>query len=422
MKEVLKNLILPFQENGIPDDLLPRQVNLSPFLETRNAVVITGPRRAGKTYLMFQIMKELQQPLQDYIYLNFENNVLVDFTPNNFEDILTAYKELHPGKQPVLFLDEIHSVPRWELFVRKLVDNRYRVFVTGSNARLLSKEYATALGGRYLETEIFPLRFSEFLHFKNMPFDRNVLYSEQRFRILALFEEYVNFGGFPEVTLAKNRVLKEKLIDSYYQTAFFRDIVDRFKIKDETLFEIILKKTAENIGQPFSFRSIRNKLQPLGYSVSLKTIINYFDYAVRGYLLVPSGLKRESLLAREKERKMYFIDNGYLSTFFVSKNIGKKLENAVAANFFFRGNSLHYFRNTMEIDFVLKEKVPVQVAYKLSDQATIKREINGLIKFLKYVGQDVGYLLTWNESDTVEQDGKQVKIVPAWYFLLFGTV
>lgn len=420
MKEVLKNLILRFQESGIPDDLLPRQVNLSPFLETRNAVVITGPRGAGKTYLMFQIMKELQQPCQDYIYLNFEDNVLVDFTPNNFEDILTAYKELYPGKQPVLFLDEIHSFPQWELFVRKLVDNRYRVFITGSNARLLSKEYATVLGGRYLETEIFPLTFKEFLNFKNFQFDRNILYSERRFQMLALFEEYVNFGGFPEVTLTQNTVLKEKLINSYYQTAFFRDIVDRFKIKDETLFEILLKKTTENIGQPFSFRSVRNKLQPLGHSVSLKTIINYFDYAVRGYLLIPSGLMRESLLSREKERKMYFIDDGYLKTFFVSKNTGKKLENVVAKNLFFDGKSLQYFRNTMEIDFVLEGKIPVQVAYQLSDQTTFQREINGLMKFLQYVGHDEGYLLTWNESDAIAREGKKLKIIPTWYFLLFG--
>lgn len=226
MKEILKNLILRFQEGGIPDDLAPRQVNVAPFPETRNAVVITGPRGAGKTYLMFQLMQELRAPLQDCIYLNFEDNVLVDFTPNNFEDILTAYKELYPRRKPILFLDEIHSVPRWELFVRKLVDNRYRVFVTGSNARLLSQEYATVLGGRYLETEIFPLTFKEFLYFRNITFDRNILYSEQRFHILALFEEYLTFGGFPEVTLTQNTVLKRKLIDSYYQTAFFQDIVD----------------------------------------------------------------------------------------------------------------------------------------------------------------------------------------------------
>ncbi len=419
MKEVLKTLILRFQERGLPQDLVPRELNLSPFLQTKNAVVITGPRRAGKTYLMFQIMKALKLPMPEIIYLNFEDNVLVDFRPKNFEDILTAYKELHPNKIPYLFLDELHVVPQWELFVRKLVDNHYKVFVTGSNAQLLSKEYATHLGGRYLEANIFPLSFREFLRFKNVQVDQNILYSEQRFQILSLFEEYVNFGGFPEVTLAKNPDLKEKLIDAYFKTAFFRDIVERFKVKDETLFEIVLKKTAENIGKPFSFRSIRNKLLPLGYSVSLKTIIHYLNYAVQGFLLVPSTLFQESLVSREKERKMYFIDNGYLQTFFVSPNVSKKLENTIATNLFFSGQSLQYFRNTMEIDFLIKENIPVQVSYSISDPETLQREVIGLTRFLKYVGKNVGYLLTWNESDTIERQGKTITVLPAWYFLLF---
>ncbi len=418
MKEILKSLIIRFQENGLPQDLAQRDVNLAPFLETNNAVVISGPRRAGKTYLMFQIMAELNHPLTEIIYINFEDNVLVDFTPKNFEDILTAYKELFPEKRPVLFLDEIHNVPKWELFVRKLVDTRHKVFVTGSNAQLLSKEYATRLGGRYLEAQIFPLNFKEFLKFKNFEYDQNILYSDRRFQVLSLFEEYVNLGGFPEVTLTQNPVLKEKLIDSYFKTAFFRDIVDRFKIKDETLFEIILKKTAENVGQPFSYRSIQNKLQPLGYRVSSKTIIKYYDYAVKGFLLIPSFLKRESMVQREKERKVYFIDNGYLQTFFITANMSKKLENAVAVNLFSNGKSLFYFRNTMEIDFVLRESVPVQVSYHLSEPATLKREVNSLVKYLDYVGADVGYILTWNDSNTIEQGGKTVKILPCWYFLL----
>ena len=118
---------------------------------------------------------------------------------------------------------------------------------------------------------------------------------------------------------------------------------------------------------------------------------------------------------------MYFIDNGYLETFFVSKNIGKKLENVVATNLFFAGKSLQYFRNTVEIDFVLEEKIALQVTYKLSGQTTLQREMNSLTKFLTYANLDEGYLLTWNESDSVEQNGKRIRIVPAWYFLLFGT-
>lgn len=420
MKEILKRLIVRFQETGLPADLLPRTVNLTPFLETRNAVVITGPRRAGKTYLLFQIVREMKRPMQEVIYINFEDNVLVEFAPKNFEDILTAYKELYPGKVPILFLDEVHNVPGWEMFVRKLVDTHHRVFVTGSNAQLLSKEYATRLGGRYLELEIFPLTFQEFLNFNNTGYDKNVLYSDKRFQILSLFEEYVKYGGFPEVALSPNPALKEKIIDSYFKTAFFRDIVDRFKIRDETLFEIILKKTAENIGKPFSFRSIGNKLQPLGYKVSSKTIVKYFEYAVKGYLLIPSYFRRESLIQRENERKMYFIDNGYLETFYISENMGRKLENILAMNLFFSGKNLFYFRNKLEIDFLPEAKIPIQVTYRIVDPHTLQREVKGLLKYLHNTGGERGYMLTWNEVDTIEDDGKTIYILPAWYFLLFG--
>ena len=116
---------------------------------------------------------------------------------------------------------------------------------------------------------------------------------------------------------------------------------------------------------------------------------------------------------------MYFIDNGYLQTFFISKNMSRKFENTIACNLFFSGKSLFYFRNAMEIDFVIEEKIPLQASYKLSEMTTLQREINGLIKFLQFAGGDVGYLLTWNESDSVEQNGKKIKIIPAWYFLLF---
>jgi len=419
MKQILKRLIIQFQERGLPKDLIPREVNLSPFLKTRNAMVVTGPRRAGKTYLMFQIMKELRRPLREIIYINFEDNVLVDFTPANFEDIITAYKELYPHETPVIFLDEVHNIPRWEIFARKLVDNHYRVFITGSNAQLLSKEYATRLGGRYLELEIFPLTFREYLKFRGVDYDSNVLYSDRSFQLISLFETYMNFGGFPEVTLADDDLLKEKLISSYFKTAFFRDIINRFKIRDDTLFEIILKKAAENIGNPFSFRSIRNKLTPLGYNVSPKTIIQYFDYAVNGYLLVPSYLKRESVLKREVERKMYFIDNGYLQSFYAEKNQSKKLENIVALNLRFQGHSLQYFRNTVEIDFLLSDSTPVQVCFDLSPKDTSRREVKALIKYLNLMGRKNGYILTWNETQTFEQKGKTINILPAWYFLLF---
>ncbi len=418
MKDVLKELIIRFQENGIPEDFIERNVQLAPFLESKNALVISGPRRAGKTYLMFQIMKTLNVPFQNYVYLNFEDNVLIDFTPKNFEDILNAFKELYPGKKPVLFLDEIHRIPQWELFVRKLVDTKHQVFVTGSNAQLLSKEYATQLGGRYLELQVFPLSFKEFLQFKNFQYDRNILYSDQRFQLLALFEEYVEFGGFPEVVLAQNVLLKDKLIDSYFKTAFFRDVVDRYKVKDETMFEVVLKKTAENVGQPFSFRSIQNKIQALGYQVSIKTIVKYFDYATKSFLLLPSYFQRESVAKREKERKFYFIDNGYLKTFFISKNLSKKLENAVAVNLVAKGKRLQYFRNTLEIDFILDDFTPVQVAYQITSPETQKREVESLIKYLNYVNQNQGYLLTWNETATIEQDSKTIKVLPVWYFLL----
>lgn len=418
MKNTLKQLILRFQERGLPNDLRPRAKDLTPFLQTNNAVVITGPRRAGKTYLLFQFMQGAGCSRKQIVYINFEDNVLVDFTHKNFQDLMNAYQELYPGETPFFFLDEIHEVPQWERFVRTLVDNRYRVFVTGSNARLLSKEYATLLGGRYLELELYPLSFREFLSFKDVNGLENILYSERRFEILALFEEYLNYGGFPEVVLTQDIRLKEKIIDAYFKTAFFKDIIERFRIRDEALFEVILKKTSENLGKPFSFRSVANKVKQLGHSASTKTIVHYLQCAIHGYLLRASFLKRESVLRRESERKFYFIDNGYLNTFFVSPNFGKKLENVIAVALTIQGKKLFYYRNQTEIDFILEDGMPLQVCQDISHQETLQRELKSLKKYLTQTGLGEGLILSWNETDTVTIENKTIRIIPAWYFLL----
>jgi len=420
MKEILKNLILRFQESGIPRDLIHRDLDLEPYLHTYNAVVIAGPRRAGKTYLLFQFMATMMRDLREIIYLNFEDNVLVDFTFSDLEQILVAYQELYPGRKPSLFLDEVHNIPRWELFVRKLVDRKYRVFVTGSNAELLSKEYATKLGGRYLELEVFPLSFKEFLKFKKVTYDEKVLYSDVAYQLLALFREYIDYGGFPEVVLAQDPVLKEKLIEAYFRTATYRDVLRRYKIKDEVGFEIVLKKTAENIGKPFSFRSVVKKLRPLGYHLGTQTIINYYDYAVKGYLLFPASQWRESMLKRESERKMYFVDNGYLRTFLVTENLSKKFENTVARYFYFDKKKLYYFRSACEIDILAGDMAPIQVSYSLSSPEAEEREIKCLWKYLDLTDSSAGYILTWNERRTIRRGDKRIYVLPFWYISLFG--
>ncbi len=413
MEKTLKTIITNFHEKGLPP-LIERKIPLNHYLINNVAKVIVGPRRAGKTYLMFQIMKYLKKPIEDYIYIDFEDNRLAGFTSQNFEDILSAYYSLYPNKTPILFLDEVHNVKGWELFVRRLLNEGYDVYVSGSNANLLSKEYATKLAGRYVEIPVFPLSFKEFIKFKGIEINKNIIHSKRRFVILKTFDEYMRYGGFPKlVNLSKEQRLM--LLKTYYQTTILRDVMARYKITDINLIDTFIKKLTENITNPYSFNSIVKNLKNMGIETNVKTLSTYYKYLEEVFFVLTSKVKKESFLKRHLERKTYLVDNGYLNLFYINENLDKRLENTVATELFKREKCLFYYKNAKEVDFVFKG-IPIQVTYELGDNR--QREVESLSKYMELKGKKKGYILTYNQEETIKVHHGTIYVEPAWKFFL----
>jgi len=418
----IKEIILERQKQMIPKDLIPRDIKISKeFINLDLAKIIMGPRRAGKTYFLFQIIQMLKRSKEEYVYLNFEDNRLIDFTYLDFEKILDAYYQLYPNKKPILFFDEIHNVPKWEYFVRRLVDQKYNVFITGSNSQLLSGEYATKIAGRYISIFVYPLSFKEFLKFKNFKLTKQTIFTK-KYQIINYFQEYLFFGGFPGVAKQNQMDIKKQILSDYLTSVIYRDLISRYKINEEKTLELIIKKIAENITNPYSFSSIAKALNNIGYDIGVKTISTYYEYLKKIFLVLHSSFYRNSVVKKEMERKTYLIDNGYLSLFFTKHNEDKLLENLVATELFKEDHTLNYIRNKYEIDFV-SNKHPLMVSYDLSNPATKEREIKGLLEAMEFFKLKEGLLLTYDqEAELIVKDrkGEKRKIIikPVWKWLL----
>jgi len=414
--EVLKYIIKEFHERGLPEDLVDRDIQLKDYLIPNVAKVIVGPRRAGKTYLMYQIMKNLKQPIENYVYLDFEDGRILGITLKDMEDILEAYFSLYPEKKPIFFLDEVHNVLGWESFVRRLLNAGYEVFLTGSNAKLLSKEYATKLAGRMIEITLLPLSFKEFLRFKGVSYDDHVLYSKKRYKVIEYMKEYLFYGGFPYLERLQPRT-KEVVLRTYYNTTILRDIVARYKVTEWHLLDLFVKKLAENVTNPFSFNSITKQLAKLGINTNVKTLSLYYNYLVDAFLLIHSELKRDSFVKKQMERKVYFVDNGYLSLFYTKENLSKRLENAVAVELYRCFGHLTYLRNGGEIDFLVKW--PIQVTWELTDENR-EREITPLLKYMEKSKVKEAYIITAYQKEMLSFGRRKIYVLPFWHVALFG--
>jgi predicted AAA+ superfamily ATPase len=222
------------------------EVKHRPYLSDPLAnYVFCGIRRAGKSFLLFQNIKEIIKHggITNFVYLNFEDERFIEFTAKHFDLIIDCAFELY-REQPILFFDEIQNIDGWEKFARRLADTGYRIFITGSNAKMLSKEISTTLGGRFMIQEVYPLSFKEFISFNSIELENNFEFSSQRFVIKEQFEKYFRFGGFPE--LSKYQDPKEYL-SSIFMKVFYGDLISRNHIQSEHILRLLIKKLAESV-------------------------------------------------------------------------------------------------------------------------------------------------------------------------------
>lgn len=383
--------------------------------------IITGSRRAGKSVFSILLLKD-----KNFAYLNFDDENLLKI--RDYDEIVKAIFEIYPQAKFVLF-DEIQNLENWELFVNKLQRRGFNLILTGSNARLLGKELATVLTGRYDPIEIFPFSFREFLRFKNFEIkEETPILPEVKGKVLNFLDVYLKHGGFPEV------VVKDLDPKTYLETLFdailFRDVVKRYKVRFPQKIYDLATYLVSNFSSLFSFTKLKNILE----FRSTNTVEKYLRYLEESYLIFP--LNRFSFKVKEQiktARKIYLVDNGLIlaKSFQSSQNLGKLMENLVFVEILRRGyesnKDIFYYKtsNGKEIDFVLKKGIKIerliQVCYRIDNLETRTRELRSLAEASNELDCNDLLVITWDYKKEEVFKDKKVKFLPLWEWLLFDS-
>ncbi len=420
-KEVLKTLIKEGQSEVPEVELCPR-----PFdFEEQGRYVLVGIRQAGKSYLLYQRAKQLiaaGHDVREIVYLNFDDERLYGMTVNDFDLILQAYSALYPCK-PVFFFDEIQNIDGWEHFARRLANQKYRVFITGSNAKMLSRDIATTLGARYFDEKVFPYSFKEYLAANGVILEADWQYGKQKNTVQLLFAEYFRWGGFPELLLYKN---KRHWLNGLYEKIVLGDVIQRNNVKNEQALRLAMKRLAENVMQPTAYNRLANMVKNAGTSTSTASIIDYVRYAKEACLMFTLDNYASKFAEKETAKKHYFTDNGLLNIF-LTDSVSPLLENLCAITLYKKYNkdaetpNLYYYNRNIEVDFfVPQEAVAIQASYSLSDEVTRKREISALLALHKIHPLKKAAVVTYDEEMTIEKDGLIIEVVPVWKWLADG--
>ncbi len=418
--EVLREVMLENREEVMRHDVTKRNISLDGF----DRQVLVGARRAGKSYLLYGKIQELiaeGHTWDEIIYLNFEDERLAGMEPADLNMIL----EVHAGlsdKRPMLFLDEIQNVDGWEHFARRIADNKFTVFITGSNAKMLSKDVSAILGGRYMTREVFPMQFNEYLAINSLDPTNELLTATtaSRGKLMKFFEEYFEFGGFPECATLP---VKRDYLISLYQKIFLGDIAARNKIENIFALRVLIRKLAESIKQPLSFTRAANIVASTGTKIGKNTVINYLSYATDAYLILPVTNIADNLVDKVSNPKYYFIDNGIISLLALDIR-SSLLENLVAlkllSTYGTKEEAVYFYNHGVEVDFYIPQiETAIQVCYTMNDaEGTFERETKALIKVQSRLACRRNIIVTYSDEDVIQKDGVEIEIIPIWKFML----
>ena len=427
MKDNIKKIILEWQE-GRPGNPFKRDYILS-YSEEINTVI--GLRRSGKTYFIFsEIEKLLEQgiPLSRIMYINFDDERLAELKGTDLNILMEAYFELYPEntvEKVFLFLDEIQNIENWHLFVKRLYEQKkYHITLTGSSSKLLGPEIATELRGRTLTLKFFPLDFKEFLHFKNVPLSKNIEYSQERFRIINHASEFLKYGGYPRVALETSEPRKKDILRDYLDMIIFRDIVERYDVRNTHLLRAIINYLLSGFAAEFSVNGFIKKFQK-EYKPNKVTVFNYFSYLEDVGFLHYLPAFSYKIHQRYLSKKSYIGDNGFilLLSFRGMEVPGRLLENLIFTELLKQGKTLFYFKSAgnHECDFIFTEDEKVtgaiQVTYKLT-QDNREREIRGLTSAMKEFGLQKGTIITADTEEEIEEPVGKISVIPSWKWMI----
>lgn len=410
--DILRQIILDNRSEIEKYSVLPRDVQLSDF----PCYVLVGVRRAGKSFILYQmIQNNLKNGISwdEMLYLNFEDERLENFETGDFNRILECHSELS-DKKPVLYLDEMQNIEGWEKFARRLADSKYRVYITGSNAKALSKEIMERLGGRYLSKEVYPFSFKEYLTVAGV--SDTPLTTEGKGKLMRSFTEYLHWGGLPE---SVGLLAKRDYYSSAFQKIYLGDICARNHINNSLLLRLMVKKLAESLMQPISYTRIANILSSVGGKISIPTVMSYIGYCEDAWLLLRLRNIASAFSEKESNCKYYFIDNGILNLLLLNSET-LLFENLVALQLFRKyGNDkdnerLYFYNEGVEVDFYIPEDLTaVQVCYSVSkDQNTFNREVEALQKLPKAKECRTRMIVTKEDEDIVHDEFGEIRIVP----------
>lgn len=437
MIETIRTILLEWQDRELPE-VIERDAKLDEYLNTGHVTVIKGFRRVGKTYLLYGLIKKLllTYTKKEVIYINFEDE-RIPLKQEFLTALLPAIKQVFGQSPKYLFLDEVQVMPEWSRWLRRILDTEnIKIFITGSSSKISEREIPTELRGRYLEIELFPLSFGEFLRFKDTPVpvedQLHHLSEDQKARYLNYFQEYLELGGMPAVVLAE-KTLKKELILNYYNTLIRRDIIEKYRIKNEEVLKDLLKLLLN--ATQFTGTRLFNNLKGLGHKVGKATILKYISYINDSFFieeLFEFSPKIKNQLQRH--RKIYFIDNAFIGLLKPRIHLkeGQLLENCVFYHLKRKYNhaEIYYMKaeKAEEVDFVLIDHFEgegmkmIQVSYRLDLISTREREIRALVKIGKKLKLRQGDIITFDmegEEDVTWFDHPlHLRMIPAWKFFL----
>lgn len=384
------------------------------FCTSPEIVIITGIRRCGKSTLLQQI--RTRQAEKDY-YINFDDERLVRFKVDDFQLLLEVFYELF-GEQKTFYFDEIQNVDQWERFVRRLHDTGNKVYITGSNARMLSRELGTHLTGRYLSHELYPFSFKEFILLKNPSLlNQNPYRTSVKAEILSHFHDYFNNGGFPNFIKTGD----ELALKTLFENILYRDIMVRNNITNEKEIRELVSYIAGN----YARLSTNSELAGIIGVKNASTVKKYIGFLADSYLVFQTS-KYDYSVSKQilNPKKSYFIDNGLVKRvgFSFSDNLGHLLENLVFIELLRRGGKIYYYSKKQECDFLLVENntitSAIQVCYAFPSGKVRKREIDGLLEAMNAYNLQSGLIITDSTEEEIMNDGKKITILPAWKWLL----
>jgi len=411
---IKKSLVEDFFSRDRKFEGIERELEVT---KTNKVISIVGPRRAGKTWFFYHLLEKVEAGC----YINFEDIAFRSLNPEDFFDIIKIFSEIK-YKPKTLLLDEIQVIREWQPLVRSLYDRGYKIFITGSSSKLLSREISTQLRGRTLNYILLPFSFKEFVKAKKVKFDFHIF--EERGELLRTLREYLSYGGFPEVVLNEN---KNRILKQYSDEIFYKDFVERHKIKSIDFGRFLFEFSFQNFSKEVSFRKIKNFFSNKVSDTTLYEYVEKLQDTVAVFFL--EKFSPSVYLRKSWPRKIYVCDTGISEILGFSEDTGKKMENVVFLELFRRTNqnpllTTYYWKNIHhgEVDFVIKEgakiKQLIQVTYASSRDEIERRELKALLKASKELNCRNLVVITWDYETEEEQESRKIEFIPLWRWLL----